>query len=293
MQRITPGSEPKDGAAMIRWASSDKEGIGQFPVASYPGGEPLIVFPRNKSVSRVMVKADSMLEFMAGMFFADALAERGNPPIELVLPFIPGARQDRLNEEGDFLFTAKSVSKEINARNFRTVTVLDPHSDVVPALVDRCRVIRAHECLRFRDPSRDEYAAVISPDAGAEKRAGAVARDLKVPLLHGWKTRDVETGKISGFGMEYATGYPDGRVLVVDDICDGGGTFLGLADVIREDGLWPDLYVTHGIFSQGTEKLLERYGRIYCTDSVDAERPGVEVIPVCDALFGKVGEELR
>jgi len=109
-----------------------------------------------------------------------------------------------------------------------------------------------------------------------------------VPLYHGWKKRDVSTGKISGFGCEpLPKGI--GRVLVVDDICDGGGTFLGLFDAMNfgTGQVAADLYVTHGIFSQGTAALLSRYGTVYTTDSIlGAPRTsGVSVLPICERLL--------
>lgn len=260
--------------------------LEEIPVSHYPSGEPLTRFPQAHSqIYRILLRPMSMLDLMGGLFFVDALQERNQRDIDLILPFVPGARQDRLNDKGDFLFTAKSVAKEINARKFRSVTVLDPHSEVTPALIDRCRVIHAHECVHAGGaqfaPIR--YSAVVSPDSGAEKRAGAVARNLNLPMIHGWKTRDVATGAITGFGLERSD--VQGRVLVVDDICDGGGTFEGLAKIIEERGLKADLYVTHGIFSKGTTELLKHYERIYCTDSIETERPGVEVIDVSKRLI--------
>ena len=258
----------------------------RIPIRNYPSGEPLIGFNSGGegNVERVLLKPMAMLDFMAGLFFVDAIAERGHPTPALVLPFVPGARQDRLNVAGDFLFTAKSVAKEINARCFPSVTILDPHSEVMPALIDRCRVVHADRCLALPLGYAD-YRAVISPDAGAEKRASAVARLLGVPLLHAWKTRDVATGAISGFGLEPTFGAVVSPALVVDDICDGGGTFVGLAQILSARGIGADLFVTHGLFTQGTSKLLEHYGNIFCTDSVDVERPGVTVIEVCSRLL--------
>jgi ribose-phosphate pyrophosphokinase len=256
---------------------------GAAAIRSYPSGEPLITDPGG-DVRRILLRPRSMLEFMGGMFFADALAERGLPAPELVLPFVPGARQDRLNDKGDYLFTAKSIAKEINARHFKRVTILDPHSDVIAALIDRCHVVHAHECFLQKPQYHKFYQAVVSPDAGAEKRAMAVARALGVPLIHAWKTRDVATGEISGFGTEPLM---MGRLLVVDDICDGGGTFVGLGMQMNQPEIVTDLYVTHGIFSKGTEDLRKHYVNIFTTDSIigDRDRPNVEVIDVCKKIM--------
>lgn len=246
----------------------------------YPGGEPLIDFPRDQPVARILLRPSSLASFMAAMFWVDALAERGHELLELVLPFVPGARQDRLNDAGDYLFTAKSVAKEINARRFDTVTIVDPHSDVVPALIDHCRVVTAADCLMSFGRG---YSAVVAPDGGAAKRATGVARKLNVPLLHAWKTRDVQTAAIHGFGLQPFGGA--GRVLVVDDICDGGGTFIGLAGELERVGLRADLYVTHGVFSKGTAPLLALFRHVFCTDSVLGDKPGVAVMPICERLL--------
>ena len=269
---------------------------GSIDIGSYPSGEPVLNFPTmhdaNTIVEKLLLRPLSMLDFMAGLFFVDALVERGHSPPELILPFVPGARQDRLNDEGDYLFTAKSVAREINARDFKKVTVVDPHSEVISGLIDRCHVVHAHECFSYTSQTAS-YLAVVSPDAGAEKRASAVAKKLGLPMVHGWKSRDVATGRITGFGLEtsdiFKTLTPP-TVLVVDDICDGGRTFLGLAEVLKERSIKADLYVTHGLFSQGTEALLQHYGRLFCTDSIEAPSPGVEVIKVCEKLIEGMGQ---
>lgn len=280
---------PENKNGTLHWHGVEKgqRTSSSVPIGSYPSGEPVINFPRDAYVERVLLRPLSMLDFMGGLFFVDALLERGQNPPELILPFVPGARQDRMNDVGDFLFTAKSVAKEINARGFRKVTVLDPHSEVISGLIDRCSIVHAHECLPYwsKDISGfcSSYAAVVSPDAGAEKRAGAVAKMMCIPMIHGWKTRDVATGKITGFGLERAN--VTGRVLVVDDICDAGGTFIGLAGVLKERDLTADLFVTHGLFSKGTQILKEHYDRLICTDSFETHDPVVEVIQVCKQLF--------
>lgn len=248
---------------------------------TYPDAMPLVERPLSPPL-RLLLRPASLHELMAGLFWVDALRERGLPAPHLTLPCFPGARQDRLNPEGDALFTAKSIARLVNDRGFPSVTIIDPHSDVVPALLDRCRVVAAADCI---NPPAGKYAAVISPDAGAEKRAGAVAKKLGIPLVHAWKTRDVATGKIAGFGLQPCEGLRGSLVLVVDDICDGGGTFLGLAGKLNEAGLAAHLWTTHGIYSQGTEALLRSYGHLYCSDSYDGRRDGVIVANVCERLL--------
>lgn len=268
----------------------------EVPVDRYPSGEPLVRWSdvdagtTNAPISRLLVRQHNMDAFMTAMFMMDALAERGHAAPELVLPFVPGARQDRKNPEGDYLFTIKSIAGIINDRNFSRVTVVDPHSDVTPALIDRCRVVSAADCVTAGlkpFPSGTElWGAVVSPDAGSEKRSGAVAKALGLPLVYGYKVRDVATGNLTGFGLqEVPNEFKDRPLLVVDDICDGGGTFIGLAAEIAKQDCTADLFVTHGIFAKGTEELLTHYRRIFCTDTVIANRPGVHVLNTCAGLI--------
>ena len=55
-------------------------------------------------------------------------------------------------------------------------------------------------------------------------------------------------------------------ILIVDDLCDGGGTFLGIAN--QAEGTVPlGLYITHGIFSKGFGELGKHFSKIYTTNS--------------------------
>jgi ribose-phosphate pyrophosphokinase len=128
------------------------------------------------------------------------------------------------------------------------------------------------------------WDGVIAPDKGAVDRAGAVARRLGVALLIAGKVRDSATGKLSGFTAP--EGLEAGRYLLVDDICDGGGTFAGLAQAIRE--AQPDaelhLWVTHGLFTgRWRENLLPHFASITAANTTPhSDR---------DALPDEVGQE--
>src|SRR6266436_4439963 len=81
------------------------------------------------------------------------------------------------------------------------------------------------------------------------------------------KLRDARTGELSGFGInndieEYE------KALIVDDICDGGGTFIGLAELIHgiNPGMELSLYVSHGIFSKGFVELDKQFVNIFTSD---------------------------
>lgn len=247
----------------------------EVPVGHYPAGEPVIdhgalrIFKQNVLIVRSTLPGT----LMAALWLVDAMAERGHKVQKLVLPFLPGARQDRLNNQGDYLFTGKSIANEINRRGFEQVACFDPHSDFMPGHIDRCKVVHVYdsEVLNYLP----HFDFVVSPDAGAVKRAEGFAQRLNlgggVPVIHGWKTRDPRTNRLTGVGVEnHPDVGPANKLLVVDDICDGGSTFLGLADAIHEvygPNLQLNLWVSHGLFTQGYDALFDKYHGIYTTNS--------------------------
>lgn len=238
----------------------------------YPDGTPFVKSDIDLSDTWEMIlRPRNISEFIAAMFLVDSITERGGEVYRLVLPCIPGARQDRINPTGDILFTVKSIAKMINDRRFETVHVLDPHSEVSAALIDRCQVTQPWEVYDVRYAFRHDYDGVVIPDLGAVKRATALAQVLNIPTVQGLKHRDVATGKLSGFGLssdDLAVFTSRGKhLLVADDLCDGGWTFTGLAEEIRAEGMTADLYVSHGIFSKGLDDLAGWYGKIFTTDS--------------------------
>ncbi len=234
-----------------------------YPIESirmYSDGTPMIK-QQISNVDSILVRADSLNTFVTAMFLVDSLNESGRKIDFLILPYVPGARQDRINTEGDILFTAKSVAKMINERAFERVVIADPHSPVITALIDRSFVYPVEAMVK---KLWQGYTGIIAPDVGAAKRAEEVARLMGKPMYQAFKHRDVSTGKLSGFSVDVPAG---GHYLVVDDICDGGGTFVGLGEKIKESGAWADLFVTHGIFSKGTAEMKKYYKNVYTTDS--------------------------
>ena len=160
----------------------DTHRLTPLQIHTYPDGVPLVrklpYVDTHENLS-LLLRPRGMTDFIAGLFWVDAYRERHSlGSVKLVLPFVPGARQDRLNNQGDYLFTAKSVAHMINARAFSSVVILDPHSEVISGLIDRCKVVHSHELGIVKEVLTGLYGAVISPDAGAEKRASALASVL-------------------------------------------------------------------------------------------------------------------
>lgn len=232
-------------------------------VFQFPGGESHVVLEPKATVQIAFVQGAEGDDLMALAMWADACKRHGGLKTVLALPYLPGARQDRGTPLG-----AKVYADFINSLGIDHVVCIDPHSDVAPALYDRLTVVPLTD-LPIWDLIKGKFTAVIIPDVGAAKRAQAVADNLGVPTYQAGKKRDFATGKLSGFTCQLLPILGDQHFLVVDDICDGGGTFVGLADAIAEQStdIKLSLWVTHGIFSKGVGDLYQRYEEVYTTDS--------------------------
>lgn len=178
-------------------------------------------------------------------------------------------RYDRvmLDDKSD-AFGAAIFAMFVNSLNLSAVVLYDPHSEVISNWINNSVTIDQSKLLgrMHIDGEIDlKESAKVCPDAGAKKKLRLSA------AVYCDKTRDVATGKITGMKVTSTKAViPGKRLLVIDDICEGGGTFLGLADAIaayenKDLTAYPlDLYVTHGIFSKNAiPKLLEKYSKIY------------------------------
>jgi ribose-phosphate pyrophosphokinase len=215
----------------------------------------------------VTIQPRNLDEFFAGIAAVQAVNSKrdhrvpGNGIDTLILPYIPGARQDRVNPTGDILHTLRTVGGMINQCNFKQVICADPHSKAVYGYINN---LVEYPLVDIYAHLWKGYDAVIAPDKGGRGRASIAAGVLDKPVVFANKVRDVTNGHLTGFAVDVEAGK---HYLVVDDICDGGGTFLGLGEKITEQDAFADLYVTHGIFSKGIYDLNKMYRNVYTTDT--------------------------
>ena len=192
--------------------------------------------------------------------------------ISLMLPYFPGARQDRRALKGEPL-TVKVYADLINTMRFSKVILFDVHSDVTLALVNNCEHKSNETFITAVLDSMQESDDLlfVSPDAGAAKKitkAATSSRSQPFDVIYCSKTRNVTTGALSDFKVG-AEQLNDAPCLVIDDICDGGDEFIALAKELRRKGSGKlYLAVSHGLFSKGLDELGQYYDKIYTTDSI-------------------------
>ena len=182
------------------------------------------------------------LQFLAWHFQDHGMITR------LYMPYIPNARMDRVKKPED-VFTLKYFARIINSIGFEKVRVVDPHSAVSEALIDRLEIVDASKYIQTvlevlsHEPG---ILQVVFPDEGAEKRYAEFI-PVEIPKSYGMKVRDWSTGKILGLELHGASVVEADKVLIIDDICSYGGSAYYTAKHIKDRN--PEakvyFYVTH------------------------------------------------
>ena len=254
----------------------------------FSGGEEHIRFtsePKEDFAAiRITAKLTSSSDILKLVLAVDALKRKygSRVPLELTCPYFPYARQDRVCVDGE-AHGAHVMAGLINALGFDKVRIWDAHSDVSPALlnnvtnVQQGTIIERH--TKLAQLLRDKQLTLISPDAGATKKTQSVAKHFGggMEILQAEKVRNLDTGQITHTSVQGDVSNKE--LLIVDDICDGGRTFIELAKILKKKGCNSiSLYVTHGIFSKGIEVFDGLIDNIYTTDSINTFESKMQTI---------------
>lgn len=251
----------------------------------FPGGEHGIQFYLDEKQSDelkdrkaplfIVLRNGDGRAIMEALNSCDALRRMGYEDIRLVAGYVPYGRQDRVTTPGTG-FGLKMFADVINTARFDEVIVIDPHSAVTAELINNVQVIPPEAAMEFFPKNQLQGLVkdliIVAPDKGAVDRATRCAQALGVStdrIIYATKERDPATGWLKTTGISGYVFQPTDELLFIDDICDGGATFLELAKYLKEQGLVtePSLYVTHGIFSKGLDELYRHFYTIVSTTS--------------------------
>lgn len=280
---------------ILNLADPEKSEIG-FNVSKFPDGQQSITietktYSINSKVKHVEIKSrlNSFRDLELIICANQALLEMGAKTVNLYVPYFLGARSDRKFLEGASNYLKTVICPIINAQKFSEVCVLDPHSDVLEACLTNYKKTTNHSLVAHAiSHSRNtpitfdvacKQITLVSPDAGALKKIYDIAEKFKIEdIIVASKHRDILTGRITHTnvpGLSKEAG--NKQFYIVDDICDGGRTFIELAKVIRAERpkeIYNDtitLVITHGIFSSGLKELNKLFDNIYTTNSIRPE----------------------
>lgn len=204
----------------------------------------------------------SSVDLMRLMSLLELCQESGNG-VYLHLPYLPYARQDRKMNSGQ-ANQANMMCRLLNSFGCITeIRIDDPHSKAAYQNLDKVQVCSQEKllCGEFRQKFSfiREADVILAPDKGAIDRCKKVADMFNLPLTHCHKKRNLDTGEIIETQI---LGDTSGKnIVIVDDIIDGGRTFINIAEKIT-DAKSLQLVCTHGIFSYGKDVLLKHFSRV-------------------------------
>lgn len=188
----------------------------------------------------------------------------------LYLPYLPHARADRVFEKGN-AFPLEMFSAFVNSI-CSEVFLIDPHSGFLEGFVDQpdVHVQYQHQCFIDAVRSIKSGSVLVSPDKGAAKKIYRLQqaldlRSVSTFVIEADKKRDVSTGRIVDTTLPEDFDYAGKTFYIVDDICDGGGTFLPLAQKLKDLGAKEvNLYVTHMIGAKGLDIFKGVVDNVFC-----------------------------
>lgn len=201
-------------------------------------------------------------------------------PFELFIAYLPYARQDRACVSGE-AFSLEVMCNIINSMGFSKVYIIDAHSQIALDMLYNVAEYRQCDLMSFMISVFDidvEHVEFVSPDAGATLKTQELCDIYDKQPIQAHKVRDPNTGAICNTTVDIDD-FGGCDVIIVDDICDNGGTFVALAKLLKEKNCGKiTLMVSHAILPNGADHLFEYIDDIYTTNSIykgDDERISV------------------
>jgi ribose-phosphate pyrophosphokinase len=219
----------------------------------------------------------------------NALSKSWDDKVRVFIPYLPYQQADRNFGDGECfgLLTMVNILKSFERYSY---TIFDPHSDVSPGLlaaIGKVSVIDNSDFIEhvlteiteeknhnMFDPDADKWNAeqglvILSPDAGAYKKIFKLCEKIgfKGRIETANKYRDPESGEIK---IRLSVDDFEGKdILIIDDICIGGATFVQLAkQLVKRNIANVHLAVSHGIFSSGFGELEKYFRNVFTTNSI-------------------------
>lgn len=244
--------------------------LSEFSVINFPDGHVHIKSDKDLHKDTTLTAAIKSFDDL----FLIAQVKRIHPELtSLVITYLLAARADRRFSPGEAV-DVEIVCDYIKQLGFKEVTVVKPHSDMVSRvlpdvkIIDPTQILYNHYLAETGHKSASMYT--LAPDENASNWVRNYHTDWQ-PIVVCAKKRDRQTHRVN---VEIPAQFDHviqarNNCVIVDDLCDGGATFIDISDKLR--AINPKtrvfLIVTHVIFSKGVDVFTGKVDKIYCTDS--------------------------
>lgn len=237
---------------------------------------------------------DNLMQLLITM---DALRRASARRITAVIPYFGYARQDR-KTDGRTPISAKLVANLISTAGADRVLTVDLHAGQIQGFFD----IPTDNLFGgpvMVDDIKERYGKekiiVVSPDVGGVVRARSLAKRLDDADLAIVDKRRPEAGKSEV--MNIIGDVKGCRCIMLDDMCDSGGTLANAAAALKEHGASSvSAYVTHGVLSGNAVSRIENsvLDELVMTDTIQPSEAAlksknIRVLPISPLL----GEAIR
>jgi ribose-phosphate pyrophosphokinase len=253
-----------------------------------------------KDVFIVQSVSDPVDENLMELLLMGDAVKRGEPrKIVAVLPYHGYARQDRVHRQGECL-SAQVVAKLIESVGFDKLITLELHNE---AILGFFKIPVVHlSGLSIFQPLVEKIkgeVVIITPDAGALKRAQKFAEDLDLPLALIEKKRDLsQAHKI--LSMKVVGEVKDKIAIIVDDVIVTGGTLVNGAHLLKQKGAKQVIAIaTHADFVGGSDKILEDspVDKVWVTDTIpvpeDKRFPKLQIFSIVPIIASAIQKMVK
>jgi len=265
-----------------------------YTITQFKDGQQTIVLPPsfNSTASfRIKSRIRNFMDLELIICATKALRYYGITDISLYVPYFLGSRSDRKFEEGGINYLKDVIAPIINLQNYTNVSVYHPHSDVLEACINNFKKVTNYSLMEFvihdyfiniNHSNISDYnnVLILSPDSGALKNIYSITEHFDIPneVKVCTKHRNIK-GELSNTNVPITHTDLNKDIFIIDDICDGGRTFINIAKEIQAERnrytyttryeTTGKLYliISHFIGSNGLKELSEYFDMIYCTNS--------------------------
>lgn len=249
----------------------DGEGWFEVPASRFPYGELHVQLPPSTVTTDIDMlliwKGPETLESF--ILTASAIRNAGCSVASLQLPYMCYSRQDRVTGQGT-AFSMEAFAEVVKMVSPKSVHTFDLHNPTCRTLFEPLPFFDTSLVAKFLERKHTEYDYIVFPDAGAYVRYMDVTLANKV-LVYKKERQDDDVAIMLDVTPENFNEHDlgDCKILVVDDLCDGGKTFTTVQDELI--GVFPydtvvDLYVTH--MKRASDELTECFHTVMSSNSL-------------------------
>jgi ribose-phosphate pyrophosphokinase len=262
--------------------------VGKLELRHFPDGETYLRVLTNVQGGTAFVVctlARPDPQFVALAFLARQLRECGAERVELIAPYLPYLRQDRIFHRGEAL--TSRLFAELLQQHFDRLLTVDPHLHRFASLDEIYDVpaVAIHSAPLLAGWVKDhvEEPLIIGPDAESAQWVEAIARQAGAAWTVFNKVRRGDR-KIRMHAPSLA-GLRDKTPVLVDDILSSGVTMRQAIRCVREQGLKaPSCLVIHSVCSPTTARSIRDNAAAFATsNTVPNPDAAVDVAPLIAA----------